>query len=1233
VSKDNEKARKGRRTEVGKQVMDLGNSKQRRPAPMLTGDGMPIFPGQPEVSFDNAPGGGAYSPQPALQFPDKRCAPMKKKRTTKTEKHPARAPARQRAKRKPPVAVPSSPTTPDLFRLVFDKINDAAFLAEMNADGTPGMFIDANDAACRRLGYSRDELLRMGPADINEPGTLEPAAVVESARRDGGAIFERVHVAKDGRKIPVEISTRMVRLEGREVAVSIVRDVAERKQAERALEGAIEDLGRSQAETAALLEGARAVLTPGTFLDAAKAIFDAAKKATGASAGYVAILSADGRFNEVVYLDTGGLRCSIPQGVPMPIRGLREQAYKTMVPVICNDFPGSSFEKVLPEGHLSIKNVLFAPMFLDEKPVGLLGLANKRGGFDESGARLATAFGELAAVALKNSRAFERLKESEERFRAVTTTTLDAVILSDADGRISSWNRGAESIFGYTEAEAKGQPIEVLLPKSLVSEHRKGWERLRSGQATKATGKILECTGRRKDGTEFPIELSHFRWTLAGQPNYGTIIRDISERKTAEEELKKHRDFLSQMVDQRTAQLKASNESLTRVGETQAAVNALLELSLLERPIEEILEEALKMVLGIKWISVESRGCISVVEDEPDILVMKAQIGLGEPIRKACARLPFGRCLCGRAAQSGKVVFADRLDERHEVSYEGIVEHGHYCVPIVFEGRTLGVMNIYTAPGHVRNTAEEEFLTAIANALSGIMARKRAELDWQRADQRYSTLAEAARDAIFILSPDRRILYVNKFAAAELGKTPIEVVGKTKEEAGLAILSDEDPEKFAALFARGEGFSEEILVRFPTGERWLSIAFSAIRGERGQVESALGIARDVTERRRLEEQLTQAQKLESIGQLAGGVAHDFNNLLSVIISYTGFVYDELPKDSKFRTDLDEVRKAADRATALTRQLLAFSRKQAITPREVLVKDSVGNLAKMLKRLIGEHVALDIRIAENTGVLFIDPSQLEQVIVNLVVNARDAMPGGGKLVIEAKNVTLGAEQVADAPDVETGDYVMLAVTDTGTGIPREILPKIFEPFFTTKEKGKGTGLGLSMVYGIVKQNKGHIEIESVVGTGTVFRVFFKRSRREGAGRADAAQPELPRGRGETILLVEDEDIVRGSIARMLKGAGYAVIEATGGAAGLDRFRENRAGIAAVLTDVIMPGMGGAALALEIKKLDSTARVLFCSGYPDEMAGAQGTLPPGTVLVAKPVDKAELLTKLREVLDRK
>jgi two-component system, cell cycle sensor histidine kinase and response regulator CckA len=392
----------------------------------------------------------------------------------------------------------------------------------------------------------------------------------------------------------------------------------------------------------------------------------------------------------------------------------------------------------------------------------------------------------------------------------------------------------------------------------------------------------------------------------------------------------------------------------------------------------------------------------------------------------------------------------------------------------------------------------------------------------------------------------------------------------------------------------------------------------------------LVVAQDVGERQLLEDQLRQAQKMEAVGRLAGGVAHDFNNLLMVIKGHTELLLNVLPHGDPSARKVELIDRAADRAASLTRQLLAFSRMQVLQPRVINLNKIVEDMGKLIPRLLGEDVDLVIRTSPDLGAIRADASQMEQVIMNLAVNARDAMPGGGRLVIETSNTELDRSYANARPVITPGPYILLAVSDTGTGMDQDTQARIFEPFFTTKEQGKGTGLGLSTVYGVVKQSGGFIWVYSEVGKGTSFKIYLPRVDQpiDAAGKV-ASYAEIPRGT-ETVLLAEDESDVRELAREFLEAAGYTVIEARNGQEALKLAAEGSDEIDLLVSDLVMPGMTGQQLASLLQQRDPTLRVIFMSGYSEHAAAEAAQAGSSVRILTKPFNRMALLRTIREVL---
>jgi PAS domain S-box-containing protein len=496
-------------------------------------------------------------------------------------------------------------------------------------------------------------------------------------------------------------------------------------------------------------------------------------------------------------------------------------------------------------------------------------------------------------------------------------------------------------------------------------------------------------------------------------------------------------------------------------------------------------------------------------------------------------------------------------------------------------------------------------------------------------------LIDANPSLIFVKDAEGRFILVNRAAAELHGTTPDALVGKTDADLRhsaeeIARFRAEDLEVVTS--GRPKLIPEQAVMSPVTGRaRWVQVMKVPLDLPANPAPRVLVVATDITERRQLEEQLRQAQKMEAVGQLAGGIAHDFNNLLTAIIGNAELVQHDLPAGSTSFDDLTEIRQAADRAAALTRQLLAFSRKQVLQPRILDLNQLITGVERMLRRLLAENIETRLDLAANLGFVHADPGQIEQVLLNLVVNARDAMPDGGKLVIGTADVELDHAYAADHVGVTPGRHVMLAVTDNGAGMDEQTQAHLFEPFFTTKGPDKGTGLGLSTVHGIVQQSGGSVAVTSQVGRGTTFKVYLPVAE-DGLGPAPEPSPETPLARGtETILLVEDARAVRALAGRVLAAAGYSVLEAGDGAAAEVLAARHDGPIHLLLTDVVMPGLSGSQLAQRIAALRPRIRVLYMSGYTDDAIVHMDVLAKGIPFLEKPFAPEALTRKVREVLD--
>ena len=519
--------------------------------------------------------------------------------------------------------------------------------------------------------------------------------------------------------------------------------------------------------------------------------------------------------------------------------------------------------------------------------------------------------------------------------------------------------------------------------------------------------------------------------------------------------------------------------------------------------------------------------------------------------------------------------------------------------------------------------------------LGAITERKQAEADLLTQQQFLRQVIDTNPSLIFVKDWEGRFTLANRAAAAIYGTTPDKLTGETDAafNANAAEVEHFRRDDREVMTTRSPKFIAEEPVTNPvTGDtRWFQTVKVPLASASGAVRQVLGVATEITQRKELEDRLRQAQRMEAVGQLAGGIAHDFNNILTAVLGFSALLLDDRTLGEHHRRDVQEMHDAAKRAAALTQQLLAFSRRQMLQPTILVVNDAVSGVETLLRRLIGEHIELVAVLATDLGPVRVDRGQLDQVIVNLVVNARDAMPDGGRLTIETSNADLDADFVAVHPGAQPGPHVLLAIGDTGSGMDERTRGRIFEPFFTTKEVGKGSGLGLAVVYGIVKQTGGYVWADSEPGRGSTFRIYLPRAAGGGAAVAAQGAAEVPRGGTETILLVEDEEAVRNMARRALDGFGYQVIEASDGAQAIAAGAACGTSIELLVTDVVMPGMSGPELGERLTRARPELKVLFTSGYADDGILGRGILRPGVAFLPKPYTPETLARRVREVLD--
>lgn len=740
-------------------------------------------------------------------------------------------------------------------------------------------------------------------------------------------------------------------------------------------------------------------------------------------------------------------------------------------------------------------------------------------------------------------------------------------------------------------------------------------ERLRSLREGRREELVVAAMQRSADGTTYPVE-AHLSYTAEPSPRYIGSVLDISDRASAEKaaaRLERIRDALAETL-----------RAITRIDDREA-----------------LYREACR-------IAVERGGFhmawIGLLEPGDRAIRPVASAGHVDAYLDAIAPSAFDTHVAlgitGTAIRQGRpVVVADIATNlffepwRQEAGVRGY--KSVVALPLTVEGRTIGALMVYATATNAFDAIAVDLLERLTEDISFKIevigrdeSRKSAEMDRDR----LAAAVEQAAEIILITDRTSRIIYVNPAFTKLSGLQAAEVVGQTPEFLTGSLLTPEVAEAIPVALARGEVWSGRVRGRDKDGAaNELDLSVSLRHDENGAVIGSTIIGRDVSREWALEAQLIQSQKLEAIGRFAGGIAHDFNNLLTAISGYAEILKSEIDAEDPRADDVAEILRASARAAELTGQLLAFSRQQILTPRALDAAAVVSGVTPMLRRLIGEDVELIVRSLPNAGPILADPGRLDQILVNLALNARDAMPTGGRLVIETGPVSLDEGFVREHVGSCAGPHVMFSVSDTGVGMTPEVRRRAFEPFFTTKAPGKGTGLGLSTVLGIVEQSNGYLWVDSVQGSGTTVRVYMPVVQpAPTSGELGPAQPRHNQAGTGTILVVEDEEPVRALVRRILEQAGYRVLSAASGDQALAIADEHAGTIDLLFTDVVMPGMNGREVAETLLLRRPATPVLYASGYNEEMVVERGALDPSISYIAKPYSGVDLLRRIQELV---
>lgn len=884
-----------------------------------------------------------------------------------------------------------------------------------------------------------------------------------------------------------------------------------------------------------------------------------------------------------------------------------------------------------------------------------------------------------------------QLIEQEEMFRLISEHAADMIAVVDTNGRRIYNSPAYEKVLGYTQQELKN----TLGFEQIHPDDRSRVEEAARTARVQGVGQRTEYRMRHKDGSWRHLEssASTIRNEKGEVEKLIIVNRDVTDRRRAEEALRESEERFKTLFENallgiyRTTpdgQILMANPTLCRMlgyscleelqkhNLEEKGFNPDYSREDFKRELEEkgsvvglegrwrrrdgttiFVRESARVVLdpsgnllyyegtvedvtarkrAEEALSEERRLLRTLIDNMPDYIYVRDSASRFLLANQALAQLVGAESPEDLLGKSDFDFFPKELAEAFYADDQKVIRTGQ------------GVLNQEEASMDSRGNAKWTLTSKVPlrdknGQVAGIMGigrditkRKQAEKELRESQEKFTKAFYSSPESMMISTlPQGRIIEVNDATLRLWEYDRSEVIGKTTSDLGIWV----NPEERAAVIQRvtqtGSIREEKVAFRSKSGRtRQVRISAEIIQSENELC--LLSIIRDITEQEALELQLRQSQKMEAVGRLSGGVAHDFNNLLGVIIGYTEFLQEQFEETNPLRKSIDEVLKAGRRAAALTRQLLAFSRQQVLDPKVLDLNVVVPDMEKMLRRLIREDIELVTTLDPELGKVKADQGQIEQVIMNLVVNAKDAMPQGGKLTIKTGNFIMEESFVRQFPyPIKAGPYICITVTDTGIGMDAETRSRAFEPFFTTKEKGMGTGLGLSMVYGIVKQSGGYITVESSPGAGATFNIYLPRS--EDVAEPSAAPSETVHAAGghETILLVEDEDSLRSLTRHTLESSGYRVLEASDGTSALEISMRHRDAIDLLLTDIVMPGMNGRALAQEMVRQRPEIKVVYMSGYTGQTYSDESPINPGSFFLAKPFSRQVLTAKIREALD--
>ncbi len=1245
------------------------------------------------------------------------------------------------------------------FKFLFDHSSDAIFIHPFPKKRFR-KFLEVNDIACMRLGYSRAELLEKTVANISRPiekGALDSAGARLKIIKEKDAVYEMMHVPKTGSAIPVEIHSTVINYNGAEAILSIARDIRNRREVETELHkkneflsllSSLNDLVNNGADLQELLSalgnstqhlfnsyGATVFIVDESELVLQKLVlpkklFKPVEELLGIKIPKVRIpvnkmsiynkvfdrgevlLINDAKEIEDVLADYGNITTVDSK--------IRQKIIKSVLPKLSNLF--------------QIDSIMYAPLGTQEKPVGILGISSNQP-FDKDDVDL---FGYLAlqmTTLLQRVYADRALKLSEDKFHRVIEQSHEGFVLVNEQGVVLKWNQALETLSGLSSTECIGQNIwdvqlrlnpmgeQATIYRNILKDIILGF--LKNGRIPEAMV-FSEQNFKHPNGTIHHLLYNLTAIKSAKGYKLCAIIRDITKHRVTETLLKaseaRYRYFVDQTAEgfYRTEPVDPIDISLPeeqqikqmygqiRVVEANEifakmygypnteAVRGVSLAELYGSYEKEQNLETLRIFVrnNYKIINAETEeidqegnpkyflnNAVGIIEDDHLIAVWGTQRDITDKKKTELALIESEARFRKVSELTSDYAFGARVSKDMQITLDWITgalqkitgytqeelkDRGGWETLILADDKYIpeeqfkmalkgkpGVVEyrIKDKKGTVRwmrdqtNPVwdkEEDRTIYIFGAVQDVTEQKIAQQDLVASEEKYKSLFQFSPDAIFIHPFKEKgfgnFIEVNEVAIRRLGYTRDELLTKTAKDIstpvdikvrgsakGRQALSLETNQVFETIHQTKEGLNIPVEIH------------STVFNYKGE-QAILSVARDVSERKRLEEQLRQAQKMEAVGQLAGGVAHDFNNLLTIISGYGELLLTDPQLSEKSTIKIQEILKAGDRAQKLTNQLLAFSRKQIFQPQIVQINEVISNSIKMYTRLIGEDIKIVLKMGKSMPSIKADPHQLEQILMNLLVNARDAIYANKKstqtklITIQTDIVEVDREFASDYLGMAPGSKILFSISDTGIGIEEGKIKQIFDPFYTTKGVGKGTGLGLSTVYGIVKQNRANVYVSSKLNHGTTFKIFWPPAKNSPVGMSEK-KPDKTLSRGsQNLLLVEDDAGVRDFIVSALCSLGYDVQVTAGADEALKFLKAENKQIELVLTDIMMPDISGPELAKQIKKYFDNIPVIYISAYTDDHTAEQRALGSDIHYIQKPFSILELSEKIQQVLKR-